>query len=116
MSNQSRGIFSPFNQQRHSLRDNRTKNGHKKRCLSFHLPPKNYRVSIDDDSNSGGSSSADNNIQAYHHHGGHLDNILSWNNDGFKVSFYTTKTYFSNHICENMFHYKDNNINNFHYH
>ena len=87
MSNQSRGNVFPFNQQPRSLRDNRTKNGHKKRCLSFHLPPRNYPVSIDDDSNSGGSSSADNHIQAYHHHGdGHHDNILLWNNDEFKVS------------------------------
>ena len=91
MSNQSRATFFPFNQQHCSLRDNRTKNGHKKRCLSFHLPPKDYRVSIDDDdSNSGGSSSVDNHIQTYHHNDGtgHRNEIMSWNIDKFKVSVF----------------------------
>ena len=81
MSNQSRGKSFSFNQQSRSLRDNQTKNGHKKRCLSFHLPP---IVSLDESNSGSRSSSVDNNIQTFHHYG-HRD-IKAFDNGDFKVS------------------------------
>ena len=77
MSHHSRTKSFSFNRQpSSSRRDNRSgimkgwidgsKNGHKKRCLSFNIPAKSYSISMDE-SNSG-ESSIDNSgsIQTFH--------------------------------------------------
>ena len=76
MSNHSRAKSCSFNQQpSSSIRDNHSSHGRKKRYLSFHLPAKNYNVSMDG-SNSGENSFC-HDVQEYHHYGN--QDIMSWN-------------------------------------